>query len=171
MTDEEKVVEENIPTEEKQTTENAAEEAPKQENQWDAVAKDFQALGETIATAIKSVWTNESTQSQVSDLKTGLQNMADQVGHAIDEAKETVTSDEVKGEFKKATTEVKDFGGKVYSESKPFFLDVLKSINESIESMIEKLEPDTDQNTEATPKQESAVEEPIDANIDIDATD
>ncbi len=171
MTDEKKVdVEENA-EETNQTTENQNEDTSKQENQWGAVAKDFQALGETIATAIKSVWTNENMQTQVSDLKTGLQNMADQVGHAIDEAKETLAGDEVKGEFKKASTEVKDFGGKVYSESKPFFLDVLKSINEGIESMIAKLEPETDETSR--PRQEDSAEEPVNANVetDVGATD
>ena len=138
-----------------QNSETQTEDTAQQENQWDAVAKDFQALGETMAGAIKSAWTNESTQSQVKDLKHGLQNMADQVGHALDEAKDTINNNEVKGEFKKATTEVKDFGGKVYSESKPFFLDVLKSINAGIASMIDKLEPHN-----VTPTPDGPVDEP-----------
>jgi len=164
MTDEQKVEAEETT----QNTENKTEDAPQQENQWDAVAKDFQTLGETIAGAIKSVWTNESTQSQVTDLKHGLQNMADQVGHAIDEAKDTITGNEMKGEFKKATTEVKDFGGKVYSESKPFFLDVLKSINESIESMINKLETNADPISSDAPVDPPAEESVV---TDVGSTD
>lgn len=165
MTDEQKVEAEETT----QNSETHAEDTTHQENQWDAVAKDFQALGETIAGAIKSVWTNESTQSQVKDLKHGLQNMADQVGHALDEAKDTINNNEVKGEFKKATTEVKDFGGKVYSDSKPFFLDVLKSINASIESMIIKLEPTETAATSDSPVEESPNEETV--VTDVGSTD
>ncbi len=109
-------------------------------NQWDAVAKDFQRLGESIAEALKSAWQNEATQRQMRDLKEGLHAMAEQVGETVTEAKETLTGDEVKSEVKKAAEDVKGLGSKVYDEAKPVLLDVLKTLDEGIQKMIDRLE-------------------------------
>ncbi len=125
------------------------------ENQWDAVAKDFQRLGESIAEALKSAWQNETTQRQVHDLKEGLHSMAEQVGQTVAEAKETLTGDEVKSEVKKAAEDVKGLGSKVYSEAKPVLLDVLKTLDEGIKKMIDRLETPHPTETEAPPETET----------------
>lgn len=110
------------------------------DSQWDAVAKDFQRLGESIAEAVKSAWQNETTQRQVHDMQEGLHSLTEQVGEAVEEAKQTITSEEVKTEVKKTAEEVKGLGSKVYSETKPVLLDVLKTLDEGIRKMIERME-------------------------------
>jgi len=127
----------DVPHDENTGTEQSASSA---QNQWNAVAQDFQHLGESIADAVKSAWSNESTQKQVSDLKEGLQNMAEQVGQVVDEARQNLSRDELRSEVQKATDDVKDFGTKVVSDSKPFLLDVLKTVDDGLQSLISRLE-------------------------------
>jgi len=120
--------------------ENTGTEQSASQSQWDAVAQDFQRLGESIADAVKSVWSNPSTQKQVTDLKEGLQNMAEQVGQVVDETRQNLTGEELKSEVRKATDDVKEFGTKVVSDSKPFLLDVLKTLDDGLQSLISRLE-------------------------------
>ncbi len=138
-------------------TENAETPHGSTESQWDAVAQDFQRLGESIADALKSAWQNENTQRQIHDLKEGLHTMAEQVGQTVTEAKETIAGEEVKSEVKKAAEDVKGLGEKVYSEAKPVLLDVLKTIDDGIRKMIERLE------TPAAAETETPGESPADS--------
>lgn len=110
------------------------------QSQWDGVANDFKRLGDSIAEAFQSAWNNQSTQKQMTDLKEGLQSMSEQVGQVVEEARQNITSDELKTEVRRAADDVKDFGTKVVSESKPLLLDVLKTLDDGIQSLISRME-------------------------------
>ncbi|MFQ5576683.1 MAG: hypothetical protein ACE5G8_06805, partial [Anaerolineae bacterium] len=69
-----------------------------------------------------------------------LQHIADQGAQAVDEAAKSPAASEVKTEVKRAAGEMKELGGKVYSEAKPHLLSTLKTLGESIQTIIERLE-------------------------------
>ncbi len=120
-------------------------------SQWDAAAKDFQRLGESIAEAVKSAWENETTQRQMNDLKEGLHSMTEQVGQVVEEARQTITSDDVKAEVHKAANDVKGFGDKMYGEAKPVLLDMLKALDDGLKKMIDHLEAAAQPQSEPAP--------------------
>jgi len=88
--------------------------------------------------------------------------MTDQVAGAVEEALSSSTTEGVKSEVKKAASEVKDVGGKVYSDTKPFLASTLKTINEGIQGIIERMETSP---TDA-PEAEAAVEPEDDSSAD-----
>ncbi len=148
-------------------TQNQAEDTSEtQENQentqgnWSSVAGDFQTLGQSIADAIKGVVQDEKYKEQLTELRVGLQNMTEQVAGAIEEAISSSTAEGVKAEVKKAASEVKETGGKVYGDAKPFLAHTLKTINEGIQGIIDRIEtsptdaPEAETATE--PEDESA---------------
>jgi uncharacterized protein YjbJ (UPF0337 family) len=120
---------------------------PQQTDQtpWTSVASDFQSLGKSIADAIKNTFQDDKYKEQLTELRTGLQNMTEQVASAVDE---TIKSSNVKSEVKKAAGEVKEVGGKVYSDTKPFLTGALKTLNEGIQSIINRLETPQENNEE-----------------------
>jgi uncharacterized protein YjbJ (UPF0337 family) len=115
------------------------------QNPWTSVAGDFQSLGKSIADAIKNTFQDDRYKEQLTELRTGLQNMTEQVASAVDE---TIKSSNVKSEVKKAAGEVKEAGGKVYSDTKPFLTGALKTLNEGIQSIIDRLETPQENNEE-----------------------
>lgn len=109
-------------------------------NQWDAIAKDFQALGQSISDAVKGALQDENYKQQLADLGTGMHKMADQVTKAVDEAIKSPAAAEAKTEVKRAAGEVKDLGGKVYADTKPHLINILQTVGEGIQTMIDHLE-------------------------------
>lgn len=109
-------------------------------DQWDSITKDFQALGQSIADAVKGAWQDENYRQQLKDLGAGLQTMANQVVQVVDEAIKSPVAEEAKTEVKRAAVEVKDLGGKVYADSKPHLLSALKKVGEGLQTIITNLE-------------------------------
>jgi len=122
--------------EEKNAAQNTEESQKNEHPPWSSVANDFQSLGKSIADAIKNTFQDDRYKEQLTELRTGLQNMTEQVASAVDE---TIKSSNVKSEVKKAAGEVKEAGGKVYSDTKPFLTGALKTLNEGIQSIIDRL--------------------------------
>ena len=116
---------------------------------WDTIANDFQKLGQNLADAIKDTLNDENTKKHLGELRTGLQNMVEQVAGAVDEAVKSPAASTAKTEVKKAVGEVKDIGGKVYSESRPMLINALKQLEKGIQTIVARLDDDT--KTEETP--------------------
>ncbi len=125
------------------------------ENPWEAIAADFQTLGQNIAVAIKKTWNEEDAQKEMSTLRAGLQNAATQVANAVEEAIQSPTATNAKMEVKKAAGEVREFGEKAYTDSKPHLLTALKSLETGLQSLIQNLED----RRQATPSPEAAATE------------
>ncbi len=133
-----------------QTTENTtAEENFQQEgkadqstnaNHWDAIRRDFQNLGQSIASAVKDMWQDDKCREQLGELRSSLENIGNQVGKVVDEAVDRSKAKNVKAEAQRAVDEVKDVGGKVYTETKPHLVYALKTLDDTIQKVIARLE-------------------------------
>ena len=119
----------NTQPEDTSTAQDAQEPQKNEQSPWNSVASDFQSLGKSIADAIKNTFQDDRYKEQLTELRTGLQNMTEQVANAVDETIKSSTTENVKSEVKKAAGEVKEVGGKVYSDTKPFLAGALKTLN------------------------------------------
>jgi hypothetical protein len=144
-------------TDTEQTTEETTTSQEAMKNQWETIAKDFQDLGNSIAGTIRDAWHDEENKEQLRELRNGLQKMVDEVVEAVDEAVKSPKAEDAKSEAKKVVDEVKDFGGKVYTDSKPHLLSALKSLSEGIQTIVERLEATQTETTE--PETDSSTEE------------
>jgi len=128
------------------TTQDPQEPQQNDQSPWTSVAGDFQSLGKSVADAIKNTFQDDRYKEQLTELRAGLQNMTEQVASAVDETLKSPTTENVKSEVKKAAGEVKEVGGKVYSDTKPFLTGALKTLNEGIQSIIDRLETPQENN-------------------------
>ena len=131
---------------------NASEESTSShsasEDQWNQVGGDFQKLGQSIATAITGLWNDDKNREQLTEIQSGLSNMAEQVTGAVNEAISSDTSQDVKTGVNKAVDEAKEAGGKIYSDSRPFVIGALKKMNESLQTIIDRLDVTPTENSE-----------------------
>ena len=132
---------------------NQAGPESRSENPWEAIAADFQTLGQNIAGAIKKTWNEDDAKRDMRNLRSSLQNAANQVANAVEEAMQSPTAANAKEEVKKAAGDVKDFGEKAYTDSKPHLLNALKSLEAGLQSLISNIEER--QKTGSTPPPES----------------
>lgn len=121
-------------------------------NPWDDVLRDFQSLGQNIARAAQTTLQGEKGADRLQEIRRGVEQMADEVARNIDEAARTTQKDQVKQEVRKAAAEVKDLGDKVYTDTKPYLLGALRSLNEGLQKIISSLEK-TESKTETPPKE------------------
>lgn len=121
------------------------------QNPWNSLGDEFQALGQSIAVSIKEAWHDEKNQQHLEGLQHGLQNMANRVSKAVDETVNSPKTDEVKTEVKKASGELKDLGGKVYTDSRPHLIKALKTMEEGLQSLIGRLEKEPPPAEDAAP--------------------
>ena len=126
--------------EEENTAQNTEESQKSEQPPWNSVANDFQSLGKSIADAIKSTFQDEKYKEQLTELRTGLQSMTEQVASAVDETIKSSATETVKSEVKKAAGDVKEAGEKIYTDAKPVLAGALKTLSEGIQSIIERLE-------------------------------
>jgi len=119
-------------------------------NPWDDILKDFQSLGQNISKAVQEAVHDEKYKESLKDLRQGLENTVNQVAKSIDEAVKSPQAEEVKVEVKKAVGEVKEAGSKAYSDTKPFLITALQTLNDGIQKLIDRLqEPHPEATAEA----------------------
>ena len=107
---------------------------------WREVGRQFQALGESLATAFRTAWESEENRQHLQSMKVGLEAMVDQVGQAIQEASASLQGEQVRREVKKATESARAAGAQALQEAQPHLLSALRQINAEIQKMISRME-------------------------------
>ncbi|UCC63211.1 MAG: hypothetical protein JSV36_21155 [Anaerolineae bacterium] len=114
---------------EKQTSEEA----------WREVGLQFQALGESLAEAVRTAWESEETRRYVQNMQDGLEAMVDRVGGAIKEASTSPEAQKLREEAEKATESLRAAGEQTWQEAQPHLLSALNQINAELQKMIDRL--------------------------------
>jgi hypothetical protein len=114
---------------EKQTTDEA----------WREVGKQFQALGESLAEAVRTAWESEEPRRHVQNMQDGLEAMVDKVDRAIKEASASPKAQKLRGEAEKAAESLREAGEQTWQEVQPQLLSALNQINAELQKMIGRL--------------------------------
>ncbi len=113
----------------KQTTDEA----------WREVGKQFQALGESLAEALRTAWESEETRQHVQNMQDGLEAMVNKVGQAIKEASASPEAQKLRGGAEKAAESVRAAGEQTWQEARPHLLSALNQANAELQKMIGRL--------------------------------
>ncbi|GAB4540488.1 MAG: hypothetical protein Kow0063_30330 [Anaerolineae bacterium] len=123
-------------------TQASGSERPQSETRqaWEDVGHQFERLGESLATAFKTVWESEETQQHVESFRKGLQSMVDEVSAAVSKTLAAPEAQQVKAEAQKAAESAQQATERTVEEMRPQITRALKQVNVELQKLIERLE-------------------------------
>jgi ElaB/YqjD/DUF883 family membrane-anchored ribosome-binding protein len=107
---------------------------------WREIGQQFQALGESLAAALRAGWQSERTRRQLQELQSGLEAMADEVSGAVKEAASSARAHRVRGQVERATHTARSAGDQALQEVRPQLLNALRQVNTEVKKMIDRLD-------------------------------
>ena len=111
---------------EKQTTDEA----------WRQVGRQFQALGESLAEALRTAWESDETQQHAQNMKDGLEAMIGKISQAIKEASDSPEAQKIRGEAEKASESLRTAAEQTWEEVRPQLLSALNQVNAELQRML-----------------------------------
>jgi hypothetical protein len=120
-----------IPSEEAEPTapaEQPAATGPTTES-WQEVGKQFQALGKSLATAVRASWYDEENRKRLQALQTGLESMVRDVSQAVHERAVTPAAQKTRAGVERAGQEVR-----------PRVISTLRQLNTELERIIGRMD-------------------------------
>ncbi|MCL5997649.1 MAG: hypothetical protein M1546_16570, partial [Chloroflexi bacterium] len=107
---------------------------------WQEVGKQFQALGESLATAFRTAWEDEQNRKRVQEMQKGVEAMVNEVGQAIKETAKTPQAQQAKEDVKKAAESMRVAGEQTMQEVRPHLVAALQQLNDELQRLIGRME-------------------------------
>ncbi len=113
---------------------------PSSGDAWQEVGKQFQALGDSLATAFRAAWYDEQNRKRVQDMRQGIEQMLNEVGKALDETARSPQVQQAKSEAKKTADSVRGASEQTFQEVRPQIVSALRQLNNELHKFVERLE-------------------------------
>jgi hypothetical protein len=126
--------EQKIPPQEDSRTPSASEIS------WQEVGRQFQALGESLAQAMRAAWENEETQRRVHEMRTGLEAMARDVGKAVEDTANSPKGQKIRQEAEHTAESLRTATEQTVQEVRPQLIGALQTLNEELQKLINRIE-------------------------------
>jgi hypothetical protein len=123
-----------------QTTQQTGQPQPTPSDAWHDVGKQFEALGQSLATAIRTAWESEENRRRTQSMKTGLEAMVNEVGKAIRETADSPEGQKARSEAQKAAQSLRSAGKQTWQETRPHLVSTLHQVSAELQKMISQLE-------------------------------
>jgi len=123
------------------TDEQQTPEQPASSDAWREVGEQFESLGQSLATAFRTMWEREENRQHVDQIKAGLENMANEVAEAVKQAADSAEGEEVKQHMRKAADSAQQAGKQAFDEARPHLLSALQQVTGELQKVIDKWEP------------------------------
>ncbi|MCL4562543.1 MAG: hypothetical protein M1281_18265 [Chloroflexi bacterium] len=107
---------------------------------WQEVGRQFEALGDSLAQALRTAWKDEGNRQKVKEMQNGLESMVKKIDQAIQEKAATPEGQQIKEEAKKAAENLRTAGQQTYQEVRPRLVTALQQLNSEIQKMIDRME-------------------------------
>lgn len=107
---------------------------------WSEVGEQFQALGETIAQALRATWEREETRQHARDLQTGLEGLVSNVEQAISDFGDSSEGQRLRAQAGKAAGSARFAGEKAWDDAQPHILSALRQVNAELRKVTSRLE-------------------------------
>ncbi len=142
-----------------QTTEPTGSTPQPAGDPWKEVGKQFQILGESLATAFRASLESEENRRHVQEMKAGVESMVKEVSQAIKDTAASPQSRQVRDEAEKTAHSLREASQQTMQQVRPHLVSALRQVNEELQKMLDRLEhpmaaPD------ASPAQAAAEETP-----------
>lgn len=118
---------------------NGTTGSPASDN-WQEVGRQFQALGESLAQAVRTAWQNEETQRRVAEMRTGLESMAKEVGAAIEDTANTPQGQQIRREAERTADSLRKATEQTVQEVRPQIIDALQQLNLELQKLVNRME-------------------------------
>ncbi len=126
--------EQNIPPQEERGA------ARTSESSWQEVGLQFQALGESLAQAMRAAWENEETQRRLQEMRTGLESMARDVGKAVEDTANTPQGQKIRQEAHHTADSLRSATEQTIQEVRPQLISALQTLNDELQKLVSRIE-------------------------------
>ena len=133
------------------TTQQAEPTQPTPGDAWRDVGKQFEALGQSLATAFRTAWESEENRKRMKGMQTGLEAMVNQVGQAIREASESPEGQQARAQVQQAGQSIRAAGQQTWQEAQPHLVSALRQVSAELQKMINQLEQEESASNAAAP--------------------
>jgi hypothetical protein len=106
---------------------------------WQEVGRQFQALGESLAAAMRTAWEKEENRKRLEEMHNGLESMVSEVGQAIKDTAASPQAQQAKAEAHKAVGAVQDAFEQTAQEVRPQLVSALRQVNVELQKFIDRL--------------------------------
>jgi dsDNA-specific endonuclease/ATPase MutS2 len=110
------------------------------QSSWQEVGQQFQALGESLAQAMRAAWQNEETQRRLQEMRTGLESMARDVGKAVEETANTPQGQKIRQEAQHTATSLRTATEQTIQEVRPQLINALQNLNDELQKLVSRIE-------------------------------
>lgn len=116
---------------------------------WREVGRQFQVLGESLASALRVSLESEENRKHLQSLQTGVESMLKEVSQAIRETASSPKTQQVKSDAERAASSVRAAGEQTVQEVRPHLVAALRQVNAELQKFISRMEQE--QPAPATP--------------------
>jgi hypothetical protein len=113
---------------------------PSSSDAWRDVGKQFEALGQSLATAFRTAWESEENRRRTQSMKSGLEAMVNEIGKAIKETTDSPQGQKARSEAEKAAQSLRSAGKQTWQEARPHLVSALQEVSAELQKMISQLE-------------------------------
>lgn len=106
---------------------------------WAEVGRQFQALGESLATAFRTAWESEENRQHLENMRTGLESMVQDIDQAVREASASSEAQQARSDMEKMATSARAAAEKGLQDVQPHLLSALEWINVEMQGLIDRL--------------------------------
>ncbi len=110
------------------------------EASWQEVGRQFQAMGESLAQAMRAAWENEETQRRVQEMRVGLESMARDVGKAVEDTANSPQGQRIRQEAEHTAESLRSATEQTVQEVRPQLINALQQLNEELQKLINRIE-------------------------------
>lgn len=122
------------------TTNQAGQKPPSANDSWQEVGRQFQALGQSLAAAIRVSLDNVEARQRMQGMQDGIEAMVKDIDRAMTDAVTSPEGQKVKAEAQKAADSLKAAGEQTVQEVRPQLVTALKQVNDELQRMISRME-------------------------------
>lgn len=115
------------------------ERDPNRQDAWDEVGRQFQALGASLAQALRTAWSDEENRRRVQEMQSGLESMVREVGDAINDTASSPEGQKLQQDAKRAAEDLVDAGEKTVQEVRPHLMRALEQLNDEMTRLVDRL--------------------------------
>jgi len=127
-------------------------EQPSSTDPWREVGQQFEALGQSLAAAFRTIWEREENRQHAEQIKSGMEQMADEVTQAVKQAAKSTEGQEVRQQVRKAADSAQKAGKEAFDEARPHLVSALRQVNSELQKVIEQWEAKAPETEDAPPE-------------------
>ncbi len=140
---------------EKQTTESAGNRTGTADS-WREVGQQFQALGASLAEALRAAWQSEENRRHLQQMQSGLEAMVNEIGSALQDSTHSPQAQQARSEAARTADTMRQAGEQTFQEIRPQLINALHAVNEELRKLTNRME--SANKSEAKPQEPPAAE-------------